>query len=296
MKSALLFTYAITLSLAQLALGAELSQLHFWEITKNGKSSYLLGTIHTGVSAQELPPEVMAKIDQQPYFFSEIGNNEITAPNKSEYLISKTFNQTDLMKIDGILKQKYPDENFNVKKLTNLQTNLLLAEPQSNNSEKDEAADFTPMDNDLIKYANQKQKKIMALDNQKTTNALMDHLNKSSIAEIKDQLQGTNKSNAEGPSTDKIIEEYYKGKVPCIEDKLILDVRNKEWASKIEKYNSEGGAFVAGGAMHFSCGKPSVIEALKSKGFTIKRLNLADLRNGKVLAAETSTSTSEALN
>jgi uncharacterized protein YbaP (TraB family) len=62
-----------------------------WEATKDGKTLYLLGTIHVGVDAlTQLPPWVLAKLDAAPAFAME---TDITDPGVVKLLV-RTDGQT----------------------------------------------------------------------------------------------------------------------------------------------------------------------------------------------------------
>jgi len=253
----------------------------FWSVAKDGKTTYLLGTMHLGVDAEKrLPDLVWKQLDSAPTLAVEADLNEGSS--------------IDMARKDGSLKQDLGPEYW--KKLEAAITPQVAA---SIDKMKPMVAttflsmkglDGTPaMDSILVGRAIRLKKPVVYLEAASKQLAILEKwMNVKALKMMLDHLEETE------ANTKQLLAAYLEGdeqKLVALGDddrktakesgftdaeldeqmQELLYARNADWIPKIEELHGKGDAFIAVGAMHL-IGKKSVLELLGAKGYKISRI------------------------
>jgi uncharacterized protein YbaP (TraB family) len=256
----------------------------FWSIEKDGKTTYLLGTMHMGVDAESrLPATVWKKLDDAKTFAME---TDLTDPG----LVSDMAQRHDGGSLHKDLGEKY---------WTKLELALTppLAERLDHMKPMVPATllslrglpETPPMDGVLLAHATNEHKPIVFLELAAKQAAILEkRMDARALKEMLDDVDSAEKRSKE------MLAAYVEGDANKIEslsdaeradftkhghtskeydeqmDELLYD-RNASWIEPIEKLHASGGGFIAVGAMHL-IGKRSVLELLERKGYKVTRV------------------------
>lgn len=254
----------------------------FWSIEKDGKTSYLLGTMHTGVDPESrLPDIVWKKLDESKVFAME---TDLGAAGKLDVLLKKGQSLKDLLgaeywkKLEDALGVEEANRLIGFKPMIPATLLSLRGLQQT-----------APMDGVLYGRALNQGKKIVFLEPiDKQAAVLEKWMDIRALKEMLDDLPG-------GEARSKaMFEAYVAGDENAIlklseeeradfikhgrsekeyEEQMqdMLYNRNASWIEPIEKIHAEGPGFIAVGALHL-VGKKSVLDLLEQKGFKITRI------------------------
>ncbi len=254
----------------------------FWRVEKDGKTTYFLGTMHTGIDAESRLPEVVwQKLDAAPVFAMEADVNAIDVGDfarKDGHTLHGDLGPTYWKKLEDeitplaakrvdTLKPMVAATMVSLKGLPSTPPMDGVLQGRAINEKKDivflEAAE--KQEKLLDKYMNEKALKLM-LDHHdealKTTAAMVDAYlagDGDKIVKISDDERGLAKASG---FTDAEID---------AENEDMLYARNASWIEGLEKLHARGNGFVAVGTMHL-IGKKSVLELLAARGYTVTRV------------------------
>ncbi|HEY5928444.1 MAG TPA: TraB/GumN family protein [Kofleriaceae bacterium] len=253
----------------------------FWQLEKDGKTSYLLGTIHIGVDPKRLPPIVYEKLDAAKSFAMETDlakASSLDLTRKDGSTLKDELGPEYWKKLVEALGQQ---EAMGVNKLKPMIAATLLSIrglPRT-----------TAMDGALEARAQNKHKQIVFLEPFEVQAAALEKwMNVRALKDMLDDVPGTDQRMKElfaayvaGDGT-KMIEIVdgersrwkAKGRPESEYDEQMDDMlykRNASWIAPIEKLHADGGGFIAVGAAH-AVGPRSVNELLEQRGFKITRI------------------------
>jgi len=255
-----------------------------WAIEKDGKTSFALGTFHTGIDAKaQLPATVWDKLDHSPAFAME---TDLSDPSLGAELAERHDGKTlhdDLgdtywHKLEAALTPEVA-ARLNATKPTIAATMLSLRGLPST----------LPMDGTLLAHAQNKKLHIAYLEPaQVQIDALERWLDARALEEMLDDLSWGERLQKEmltaykSGDDAKILElsaaersEWRKfGRSDAEYDAMMEQMlfrRNASWIAGIEKLHADGGAFIAVGAMHL-IGPRSVLALLEQRGYKVTRL------------------------
>ncbi len=256
----------------------------FWTVEKDGKTTYLLGTMHLGVDPNARLPEVVwKKLDAAKTFAMETDTSGA--------------GKLDVLRKDGTtLRQELGDEYWK-----KLEDTLGVAEasrllgfkpmiPATLLSTRG-LPDTAPMDGVLHGRALNQKKAIVFLESlEHQAGVLMKWMGVQALKDMLDDIPGIEQrtkdmlaaylagddakilSIAEGERTRW----KEKGRPEKEYDEQMDDLlykRNASWIAPIEKMHAEGDAFIAVGALHL-IGPRSVLDHLEKKGYKVTRVTL----------------------
>jgi hypothetical protein len=251
--------------------------------TKDGKTSYLFGTMHIGVdAAQRMPQLVWDKLHDEPAFAMETDLTDTSIlgmGHRDSGTLRDDLGEDYWQKLSKLLEPRVLE---GVNRLKPMMAATIL-------SLRGLPSEGLPMDALLDGRAVSEKKQVIYLEPaSKQVNLLekwMDVRALKMMIDTPDQGIETSKqmlaayiagdadkieklSDAQKPEQLKhgFTEKEYD---QSMED--MLYARNASWIDGIEKAHASGGVFVAVGALHL-IGKRSVLDLLGQKGFTIKRL------------------------
>jgi uncharacterized protein YbaP (TraB family) len=273
---------------------------YFWEIEKDGKNSYLLGTIHSGVEFKELPSIVHEQLDTAKIVFLEtdLGNYaqrgiplESARPNflaeqkkKYEENLKKNkstkvhfTNQEWTEIVDRLQKHKVPPESAEFYPLQWINKLVTQTEATRVNFAQHKAAYAKSMDSTIERISINEGKTVFPLDNSERMTAVcwdlftieqIKYKIKNDTFERIDDLSQAAKDYKKGDSDLFLKKQKIRSKE--LDDCLLKD-RNKIWVEKIDTYHKKDAPlFVAGGLLHF-IGQDNVIDLLQNIGYKVRR-------------------------
>ena len=256
----------------------------FWEVEKEGRVSYVLGTIHSShPEVREIPDPVMEALTQSRVFLPEldlsyanIGRMTAAAfdfggePWKErvpEGLYSRARSAADRIGLPEFMLRNLAFEMIPV----------FFALPPDEDF-------FQVMDVRLYREARERGIEIVALETIEEQLAVFQNLGDAIIIELIDEA--LDEAEQGYPQYRRIVEAYASGResaiLKIIEElkeqgdetyvTALLDRRNQTMTERALPSLEEGGAFIAVGLAHLP-GPSGMIELLQAQGFTITRMN-----------------------
>ena len=249
-----------------------------WKVESAAATTYLLGTIHRGVSSDRLDPAVIAAFKQAKIFVTETVDEPgvaskvdlvLPAQQRLDQLLSKSAWQVALQQSrvpEADLRHFKPCAAF-------LFVVINTVEPPPGE-----------MDRELEGKARQAKKKLESLETEKEGFAFLERA--FTAERVTRLLEDFNLSRATKESQDDLAE-YRSGNVGAIEKrlstgkpyeqearKILVFERNRFWLPKIERQIAAGGAFIAVGSDHL-LGPEGIIALLAQKGYKVSRIRTA---------------------
>ena len=254
----------------------------FWTVEKDGKTTYLFGTMHMGVDPEtRVPKLVWAKLDAAPTFAME---TDLSDASKVDFFrqdgstLHKELGDPYWKKLETAIGAELAKQLDGMKPMVVVALLSTRGLPET-----------PPMDGVLSGRAINEHKPMVYLERAETQTALLDKwLDARSLKETLDDLAGGEQRSKEmldayiaGDDTkilainDAERDEYKRhGHSEAEYDQQmdeLLFKRNASWIAPIEKLHAAGGGFIAVGAMHL-IGKRSVLDLLQQKGYKVTRL------------------------
>ena len=253
----------------------------FYRVEKDGKVSHLLGTMHMGIDAGRLPPEVGKALADAKIFAMEANAMDPSLLSSLRRDDGKTI-EDDLgpeywKKLQDVLGKDMAEGIKGMKTSTAAALIEIQGLPMTQ-----------PMDLALLMQAKGAGAKIVYLEEASLQQALLDRwLDTGMVKAMLDMVaEGKAKSHemlaayvagdeaaVERLSTDRAGWEK-TGRPDSDYDlmmKELLADRNASWIAPLEEMFEDGGGFAAVGAAHL-IGKGSVIELLRARGWEITRV------------------------
>lgn len=259
-----------------------LKAIFFWAAEKDGKTTYLLGTMHLGVDPEtRLPQIVWDKLDAAKSFAMEA---DISDPKLGDTLVRKGGTLRDDLGADywaKLEKAVGPEMSQQMARMTPMGAAAMM-------SLKD-LPKTAAMDGVLLGRAiNQKKQIIYLEEGSLQAKILAKHLGTKALkmmidtyekgaAQAKAMLDAYITGDPDGIikiTDDQRLDSLQHGFTEKEYEEQMEDIlykRNASWIPALEKMHMEGNAFVAVGALHL-IGKRSVLEMLEKKGFKISRI------------------------
>ncbi len=245
----------------------------FWKVEKEGKVSYLLGTIHIGISLYELSCSdvILKELRNSDLVFVEVVTDG-PASEEVEPFDSLSPNGEDFKKLNfysqKFLRRKGVSSEFNCTALNVLVETLCIKEAMGASSL------YVEMDGEVESIARAYDIPLKPLDSSESLDPVQavftcEHVDKKieyypiCLADTKDFFQSYKDGSL-------IIHEEDRG---SDYNRIVLKQRNELWLSKfVSAHNNYDRIFVAAGAAHF-IGAFSFIDMLESEGFSVERVS-----------------------
>jgi uncharacterized protein len=253
-----------------------------WKAEKDGKTSYLFGTIHVGVDpTTRLPDLVWQKLDAEPTFAMETDlaqGGKLDIKQHDGTSLKDDLGPAYWKKLEDAVGDKEAARLIDVKPMIPVTLLSLRGLPST-----------PPMDGVLLGHAQNHNKKIVylepieaqmtVLDKWMDTRALEDMLDDLPETEqrMKDMLAAyiagddAKLQAIQDSERDRWIAKGHSAEEYAQSANDLIYKRNASWIEPIEKLHAEGGGFIAVGAAHL-VGPRSVLELLEKKGFKVTRI------------------------
>lgn len=250
-----------------------------WQVEgANGTTSYLLGTIHLGIPAQEsLEPIVLDKFHKSLTFVVEVDPRLVSSQQfivlgllPKNQTLNKMLGSRKWEKLMQLIGADFPEKTFKRYRPW-LAVSILLS--------KLVPSPGLAMDQELFGVALAKGKKLEFLEDVIKQAKILDQA--ITINDLKEVIQEPGKVAQEQHA---MIEAYHARDHKALAEAIFHDKkkrekqfeilfynRNKNWMPQIERYIQEGGAFIAVGAGHL-LGENSLIALFQNKGYKISHI------------------------
>ena len=255
---------------------------YYWSAEKDGKTTHLLGTIHGGIEASQLPKHVWTDLERAPALAIEadIADPGLMAKvQRPSPTLRDELGAADWAKLEKILGPATANAVNGMKPFMAAAMIQLQQMPRQVKM---------PMDMAILNKAKEKKQHLVFLESIDHQLEVLDkHM---TIRELRIMLKDPNADRAE---TAKLLAAYQAGDEAAMVKVLaegraaalkegytdaeldaqeadLLTNRNKAWIEPLEKFHAAGGGFVGVGAAHL-VGKDSVIALLAAKGYTVQR-------------------------
>ena len=260
-----------------------LAKPFFWSIEKDGKTSYILGTIHQGVDAESrLPQIVFDKLDASRAFAMETDLSTATGEMKKMIecvgcSLKKDLTPEEYKKLETVLGKATLEQIQGMKPMVAATMVSLAFMPQT-----------SPMDGVLQGRAQRLKKEMIylekAADAAKVLEKWMDvralKLMLDDLDDAKTQMKDMLASYIAGDEKkllaindeekEKTLEVYSQAEYDEQQADMLYN-RNAAWLPAIEAMHAAGGGFIAVGTLHL-VGPKSVPDLLAKKGYKITRI------------------------
>lgn len=264
---------------AAAALGAPL----LWEVEGPAGSSYLFGTVHLGISPDDIDPRVIAALQACDTFVTETDLRDIN-PNAVAELSLLPPGQT----LESALGRDAFDELARELGPQMSRANLDKLQPWTVYVALLQRLFPTPMsvDEKLLDTAGQSDKRLVFLEDWRAQLGLL-----SKVIDGDDVKQILDPGSEDRKSLAAMIGAYKRGDFATIErltaspeviakdpDEFasLFEKRNRAWLPTISRQLENGRAFVAVGAGHFA-GESGLIALLSASGFEPRRIAASDV-------------------
>jgi uncharacterized protein len=261
----------------------------FWEVSKGGKTSWLLGTVHVGVSSGALPIAIRSHLADARAVAMEV-DMEATRKEWAELAEETSGEENEEPPLDrqltpeawyvlcydlkpispALLRRMSPSaaHAFYIE----MRTTFLTAEPDC-------------MDCDIYQDSLRAKKQMIYLEKlSDMLDVILDarwEKDRMTAAQLDKFLTGDplKRVKEEIASQFELTLSYKSGNITSLEKAMMVEKgfydtfikrRNTAWLPKLEKEFSEGGVFVAVGAGHM-VGPNGLLKLLKERGYQLKR-------------------------
>lgn len=254
----------------------------FWSVEKNGKTTYLLGTMHMGVDAEaRLPQIVWDKFDAAPVLAVE---TDISDPSilgmgqRASGTLHDDLGPAYWKKLEALIDARILQGLDKMKPAMTVAFLSMRGLPQT-----------APMDGVLLARAQGQHKELAYLEPAiKQAKLLEKWLDLRALKTILDAPEkGLEESKqmlaayvagdeakilalADAQKKDQLAHGISEAEYKQSMKEMLYD-RNASWIGAIEKIHARGGGFIAVGALHL-VGKHSVLDLLAKRGYKVTRI------------------------
>jgi uncharacterized protein len=254
----------------------------FWSIEKDGKTSYILGTMHMGVDPNaRLPDIVWKKLDEAKVFAMEAdlaGAAKLDVLRKDGTTLRDELGPAYWKKLEDALGEQEAARLIGFKPMIPATLISMRGLPHT-----------SPMDTVLHGRAINQKKKIVFLEAIEHQGAILDKwMNARMLKDLLDDVPGVEQRSKDmlaayiagdegriiAIANDELKRWLEKGRSQKEYDEMMEELlfkRNASWIEPIEKAHAEGPVFFAMGALHAS-GPRSVLDLLQKRGFKVTRI------------------------
>lgn len=254
-----------------------------WSIEKDGKTSYILGTIHQGVDAESrLPLIVYEKLDAAPAFAMETDLSSATDEMKHMIecvgcSLKKELTPEQYAKLEDVLGASAVAQIQGMKPMVAATMVSLSFMPQT-----------APMDGVLQARAQRLKKEMVYLEKASDAGKVLEKwMDVRALKLMLDDIEGGKKQMAEmlaaylagddkkllainDEEKAKTLKVYTQAEYDQQQADMLYN-RNAAWLPAIEAMHARGGGFIAVGTLHL-VGPKSVPDMLEKKGYKITRI------------------------
>jgi uncharacterized protein YbaP (TraB family) len=285
LPSALLLALAFALACGSKSSSSDgaLTKPFFWSATKDGKTTYFLGTMHMGIDPARLPAVVFEKLDAAPIFVHETDTDDPAGLALGRRTDGGTLRQDiggdHYARLEKLLIDPKVLDGLNQLKpvvaAIVLQQQRMPATPSMDATLKQRAQSAKKE----LRTLEPVTKQVRLLEkwfDARMLKSFIDHPERLAKAttELMDVYIAGDEAKLEEHFTADMTSMVDAGFTKAESDQAIYELlyeRNAAWIEELEKVHARGNAFVAVGAAHL-VGPKSVLALLAARGYTITRI------------------------
>ncbi len=263
-----------------------------WQVEKDGKTSYLMGTVHVGTAQMaQLPEKVLNAIKRTDEVVVEVDISELTPIQIQQMALphmllpaGKTL-QTELKKDTyNALKNYFAERQIDIQLFNQMKpwaVSLTIAAMEYQRAGFNEQFGI---DKQVIKFAKEQNIAVSDLETFEGQMAIFDSFSPYSDLMITDTLNQLNEMDAHFKlivdnwlDGDYVaLNEYYQKTFKGSEfgkrtEAALLTNRNNNWMTQLSPRLSQESLFVAVGALHL-VGDSGLVKQLKAQGYKVTKL------------------------
>ncbi len=277
--------------------GSKARQGLIWEASRGQQKITLVGTMHVGVSPDEIPKGLWTRLDEADTVVTEVDLVGMNGTLMRRYLIlpeSQSLDQLmgskDWAQFKATIHEAFPQiGETQLKRMSPLAacSNLMLAEAQLAQKSMGEAAskqesvrDQVSMDQFIIEKAKEKGKKLQTFETLEEQFGFLDQV--FTLDQLRDMLKESSENRA---YYKQLASSFKEGDAETIDAmvatmpaplrEILLDQRNQNWGKKLQAVISPQKTFIAVGAAHLG-GSKGLLNILEAQGFQLRPLKLAE--------------------
>ncbi|MEO8845023.1 MAG: TraB/GumN family protein [Kofleriaceae bacterium] len=252
----------------------------FFELTKAGKTSHILGTRHISVGLAKFPPIVGATLDQASLAVFEIAPDDTTDGTHASEPLEQELGPKDWAHYEELVGKETAARLETGQADSAALMMLVLYEDISNT-----------LETQLQQRAGQHHIKMSGLETSEFQDGVLAKLldlrmlkatieqtkdraeiKKDSLDDLAEYCAGTDDSpGMDDESRGKMMKAGYTKAELDADDEILVFKRNADWIPKLSKLFEHDKVFVAVGADHL-IGPRGVIELMKAQGFAVTRI------------------------
>lgn len=259
-----------------------LAKPFFWSATKDGKTTYFLGTMHMGVDAEvRLPDSIFDKLGTQPTFAMETDVADPSIANiamRTSGTLHEDLGPDYWKKLEELITPAAAKAIDGMKPMVAVTLLSMAGIPPT-----------PPMDRVLLQRAQDQKKQIVYLEAASLQASIVEKyvgvrelkVMIDNAAKLPERMKGLLEAYLAGDearlhamSEEERAEALAAGYTEAELDEstqAMIYGRNASWIEPIEKMHAAGGGFVAVGALHL-VGPKSVLDMMAQRGYTISRV------------------------
>jgi uncharacterized protein YbaP (TraB family) len=266
-----------------------------WEAQKADQIITLVGTMHVGVSPDEIPKALWARLDQADTVVTEVDLAGMNSALIKRYLLlpeqqnlEQLLGAADWQRYRQIIGEAFPSNSqAQLQKMTALSacSKLMMAEAllaqkssKANQDQASDGGDQISIDQYIAEQAKEQQKTFHTFESLAEQFTLLEQV--FTIEQLREMLE----DSAENRSYYQKLSSSFKqgdlatidamvATMPVIQREVLLDQRNQNWGKKLDQLLSKQKTFIAIGAAHLG-GPQGLLNILEAKGFRLKALRL----------------------
>lgn len=256
-----------------------------WEVSRNGRTSYLFGSFHAGISVDQLPINVLRIFNQSKLLVTEVDLDDPGAGDLYEMPESPDSNAPrgkikqnisakawQILSNEAMFKDEYLDNRTPAEAYFLYQISKVIVPTMERGS----------LDNEFFRRAKKSGMQRGYLETPAEREEVIKGLKPADIFSVQ-TYQELEKALIEGDKITflDILKAYKSGELPKMQrfiaeidvgSDALIDKRNLLWQPRIVKMVEQGGAFIVFGVGHVS-GEQNILKLLEQSGCSVKRLH-----------------------
>ncbi|WP_105258095.1 TraB/GumN family protein [Pseudoalteromonas sp. T1lg88] len=263
-----------------------------WQVEKQGKTSYLFGTVHVGdTSMKGLPKKIEKAISNSDAVVVEVDLTALSAVQiqqrsmpflmlQNGRTLDSELSPQSYQKLD----QYFGEKNINIKMFSSLKPWAVLLTMMQIELQNAGYSDEFGIDKQVLASAKQKNKAIIELESLEQQLEMFTVLEEHSDLMVADTFRQLNQFDE---SFLRLINGWKKGETSVLteayeqsfddseygqlNEHVLLIERNHKWIKQLEKTLQKQSLFIAVGALHLG-EENGLIKLLQAQGFKVSRI------------------------
>lgn len=259
-----------------------------WEARRGQQTVTIIGTMHVGVRAEQIPTRLWTRLDAADTIITEVDLAGMNPQLFQKYLLLKQpsnleslLGPADWQSLRKIIQEAFPqiiDQQLRQMSVLAACSNLMLAEAQlADKSSADNLRDQISMDQAITDKARLQGKKMLTFESLVEQFEYLKQV--FTLEQLRDMLKESSENRAyylqlaaSYKDDDSTAIDSMVASMPEQLRKLLLDDRNQNWERKLDQLLSPKHTLIAVGAAHLG-GTRGLLKLLENRGFRLQALS-----------------------